>query len=344
MPNELPLFPPQASTMAGRVDALYWFMVTASGLICLGVFGAMLVFIVRYRRRPGNELGRRVTGTTPIELTWTLVPLGLAMIPFVWGATIYLDMARPPDDSLEIYVVAKQWMWKAEHPEGQSEIDELHVPIGRPIKLTMTSQDVIHSFFVPDFRIKADVLPGRYTTTWFEATRPGEYHLFCAEYCGTEHSRMTGRVVAMQPADYATWLQGGPTQSPAQQGRKLFEQLGCIACHETGIAPNLQSVFGQPVKLSDGQTVTADENYIRESILDPTAKIVAGYQPIMPSFAGRVNDEQILQLIAYIKSIGPQPGGQQPGGTQPSPGPLPSPLPLPEVPSPSPSPSGSRAP
>lgn len=334
----LPLFPPGASTMAGRVDALFWFMLAITVLICVLVFGAMLIFVIAYRRRPGNELAQASGRTTPIEITWTLIPLGLAMIPFTWGALLYLDMARPPADALEIYVVAKQWMWKFEHPEGQSEIDELHVPTGRPIKLTMISQDVIHSFYVPEFRVKADVLPGRYTTTWFQATAPGVYHLFCAEYCGTAHSRMTGQVIAMTPADYEAWLQGGPTVSPAQQGRRLFETLGCVACHETGIAPNLQGLFGQTVQLANGQTVTADESYIRESILDPSAKVVAGYQPIMPSFAGRVTDEQILQLIAYIKSIGPQQGGQQPGAP-PSPAPLASPSP-----SPAPSPGGSRAP
>lgn len=314
--------------MAGQVDALFWFMFSVSALICLGVFGAMLVFVVRYQRRPGNEVAQRLGPTTRLELSWTLIPLGLALVPFVWGAKLYLDMARPPDDALEIYIVAKQWMWKAQHPEGQSEIDELHIPVGRPVKLTMISQDVIHSFYVPEFRIKADLLPDRYTTTWFEATRPGEYHLFCAEYCGTGHSRMTGRVIALGPAEYAAWLQGGPTLSPADQGRRLFQQLGCAACHETGLAPNLQGLFGQPVTLTTGQTVTADETYIRESILDPGAKIVAGYQPIMPSFAGRVNDEQLLQLIAYIKSIGPQPGGQ-PSGGPPPPGPALTPLPTP---------------
>jgi cytochrome c oxidase subunit 2 len=342
--NGLPLFPPQASTMAGRVDALYLFLTAASGLICLGIFGAMLLFIVRYRRRPGNELARASSHTLPIEITWTVVPLGLSMIPFFWSASIYLDMGRPPADALEIYVVARQWMWKAEHPEGQSEIDELHVPVGRAVKLTMISQDVIHSFYVPDFRVKADVLPGRYTSLWFEATEPGEHALFCAEYCGTEHSRMTGRVIAMEPAAYAAWLEGGPTQSPAQQGRKLFEQLGCIACHEAGLAPNLQGLFGQPVRLSDGQTTTADESYIRESILNPNAKVAAGYQPIMPSFAGRVSDEQILQLIAYIKSIGPQPGGQSPNPqASPAPSPLASPLPAPSPPT-LPSPARSPTP
>src|SRR5918911_318572 len=209
----LPLFPPEASSMAGRVDALFWFLLAGSALICLGVFSAMLFFVVKYRRRPGNELGRRPGPTMKIELTWTLIPLGLAVIPFVWGARLYLDLARPPDDALEIYVVAKQWMWKAQHPEGQSEIAELHVPVGRPVKLTMISQDVFHSFFVPEFRVKADVLPGRYTTTWFEATTPGRYRIECAEFCGTDHSHMLGWVTALDPAEFADWLATQGTQS-----------------------------------------------------------------------------------------------------------------------------------
>ena len=309
--------------MAGRVDPLFWFMVAVSGLICLGVFGAMLFFIVKYRRRPGNELAQQLGATTPIELTWTLIPLGLAIIPFVWGATLYLEEAQPPDDSLEVYVVARQWMWKVEHPEGQTEIDELHVPVGRSVKLTMISQDVIHSFFVPAFRVKQDAVPGRSTQVFFEATKPGVYHLFCAEYCGTEHSRMVGRVVAMPPAEYAAWLQaiasGVPAQQPAttagQQptgapaapqavgGRQLFEQLGCVACHETGIGPNLRAVYGRPVQLADGQTVVADDNYIRQSILTPTAKVVKGFSPIMPTFQGQVNEDDLIKLLAYVKSM-----------------------------------------
>src|SRR5581483_1295200 len=206
-----------ASTTSGGVDTLFWFMVACSVLICVGVFGAMLFFAIKYRRRPGNEVARRVSSTTPIEITWTVLPLGLAMIPFLWGASLYLEESRPPDNAIEIYIVAKQWMWKAQHPEGQSEINELHVPAGRPVRLTMISQDVIHSFYVPDFRIKADVLPNRYTTTWFQANQPGEHRLFCAEYCGTDHSRMTGRVIVLSPTDFAAWLQGGPAASPAQQ-------------------------------------------------------------------------------------------------------------------------------
>jgi cytochrome c oxidase subunit II len=325
------LAPPRASSVAGQVDSLVLFMLVLSALISLGVFAFLVVLAVRYRRRPGNEVGQRVTGTAKVEAAWTIIPLGLAMVPFVWGAKLYLTEAQPPADALEIYVVAKQWMWKSQQPDGQSEIDGLHVPVGRAVKLTMTSQDVIHSFYVPAFRLKADVLPGRYTTLWFEPTQPGEYPLYCSEYCGTDHSRMIGTVVVMRPGEYADWLTSGASASgsPADQGRKLFQQYGCVDCHASGRAPNLQGVFGQPVLLADGSTVTADENYIRESILRPSARVVAGYQPIMPSFEGRLSEDQIVQLVAYIKAIGAPPGAGPPPAPQgvPVPGPSPSPVP-----------------
>jgi len=305
----LPIAPPQASTTAWQVDALALFMLLVSLLIAGGIFLSIVVFCVKYRRRPGNDIGQPAKRTAPLEITWTLVPMALAAVPFVWGAQIYLSEARPPADALEIYVVAKQWMWKAEHPTGQSEIDALHVPVGRAVKLTMTSQDVIHSFYVPAFRVKTDVLPGRYTTLWFQATEAGDYRLFCSQYCGTDHARMIGQLTAMTPGDYAAWLTSGSTatDSPAAQGRKLFLQNGCVACHETGLAPNLQGVFGQPVILSDGSTIVADESYIREHILTPGRKVVYGYQPIMPSFAGRLTEDDLVQLLAYIKSIGSSP-------------------------------------
>src|ERR687885_506580 len=329
----LPIYPPQASSISGEVDSLALFMLVVSLLIALGVFICIVVFVVKYRRRPGNDIGQPARRTLPLEVTWTLIPLGLAMIPFVWGAKIYLAEAQPPGDALDVYVVAKQWMWKTQLPGGQSEINSLHVPTGRAVRLTMTSQDVIHSFYVPAFRVKADVLPGRYTTLWFKATQPGQYMLYCAQYCGTNHAAMTGQVVAMAPGDYANWLNTGATafQSPAAQGRKLFQQFGCVECHEAGRAPPLQGLFGQPVLLSDGSTVIADENYIRQKLLTPGATIPAGYQPIMPSFAGRLSEEDILALIAYIKSIGPGPGASVP---------LPQPvLPVPSVAVPYPSPS-----
>jgi cytochrome c oxidase subunit II len=327
----LPIHPPQASSIAGEVDSLALLMLIASLLIAIAIFICIVVFCVKYRRGPGNTIGRPDRGTTPIEITWTIIPLALCLIPFLWGARIYLEEAQPPADALEVYVVAKQWMWKTEQAGGQEEINTLHVPTERAVKLTMTSQDVIHSFYVPAFRVKADVLPGRYTTLWFKATQPGQYMLYCAQYCGTNHAAMTGQVVAMAPGDYANWLNTGATafQSPAAQGRKLFQQFGCVECHEAGRAPPLQGLFGQPVLLSDGSTVIANENYIRQKLLTPGATIPAGYQPIMPSFAGRLSEEDILALIAYIKSIGPGPGASVP---------LPQPvLPVPSVAVPYPS-------
>jgi cytochrome c oxidase subunit 2 len=253
-------------------------------------------------------------GSTALETTWSLVPFGIFLIFFVWGAVLYFQERTAPRNAMEIYVVAKQWMWKLQHVDGQREINELHVPVDRDVKLIMTSQDVIHSFFVPAFRLKQDVLPGRYTTLWFHAIRPGTYHLFCAEYCGTQHSGMIGRIVVMNPAAYEVWLSGGGGEgSLASTGQKLFQQLGCGSCHRSdtqGRGPNLVGVFGKPVLLDDGRTVTADENYVRESVLNPGAKIVAGFKNIMPSFQGVVNEEQLLSLVAYVKSLqGSQPGG-----------------------------------
>jgi cytochrome c oxidase subunit 2 len=229
------------------------------------------------------------------------------MVMFVWGAIIYFDIYNPPNDALEISVVGKQWMWKSQHPTGQSEINELHLPVGQPVKLTMTSEDVIHDFFLPAFRVKQDVLPGRYTTLWFEATKSGVFPLYCAEYCGTQHSGMIGRIIVLEPAEFEKWLSGGATGlSMVDMGASLFQRFGCHTCHRDGgtsQGPSLTGLFGKTVKLQDGNTVLADENYIRESILDPRAKIVTGYQPIMPTFKGLVSEEGILQLIAYIKSL-----------------------------------------
>jgi cytochrome c oxidase subunit 2 len=230
------------------------------------------------------------------------------MVIFAWGASLFFTISRPPAGALEIQVVGKQWMWKFQHPDGQREINELHVPVGRPVKLTMASEDVIHSFFVPAFRVKMDVVPGRTTTTWFEATKPGVYHLFCAEYCGTKHSGMIGRVVVLEPVQYQQWLSGGAIgEPPALAGEKLFRNLGCNACHRPGpggLGPSLEGLFGTSRELQTGDTVMADEDYLRESILNPNARIVAGYQPIMPPFQGRITEEGLLQLIAYIKSLG----------------------------------------
>ena len=301
------LFPAQASTMAARVDALYLFLVAVAVFFVTLIFFLIVVFAVKYRRRSDAERPEPIEGKIWLEVFWSVVPLGLTLVMFVWGAVVFFDMNTPPENALEISVVGRQWMWKAQHPEGRSEINELHVPLGQPVKLTMTSEDVIHDFFLPAFRVKHDVIPGRYTTMWFEPTKPGVYHLFCAEYCGTQHSGMIGRVVVMEPTEFEKWLSGGATGgSMVELGESLFQRFGCGPCHRDGGArhgPSLAGLFGKNVKLETGRTVIADENYIRESIVEPRAKIVAGYQPIMPTFKGLTGEEGILQLIAYIKSL-----------------------------------------
>ncbi len=306
--NNSPLWPVPASTGAGNVDALYIFLVLISSLMCAAIFTIILVFAVRYRRRRGVE-AEQIEGSNALEVTWSVVPLGIFMVIFAWGAIIYFQERTPPRGATEVYVVAKQWMWKLEHEGGQREINELHVPVGRDVKMIMTSQDVIHSFYIPAFRIKQDVLPGRYTTAWFRATKPGVYHLFCAEYCGTQHSGMIGQIVVMEPAQYQAWLSGGVTGgSLASNGQTIFQQLGCPTCHRSdvqGRGPNLAGVFGKQVLLEDGRTVIADENYIRESILSPSAKVVNGFKPIMPVFQGLVSEEQLTALVAYVKSLSP---------------------------------------
>jgi len=322
--DNLPLWPARASTTAGSVDALYIFLVALSLFVSVAIFTMICIFALRYRQRKGRE-AEQVEGSTILELTWSAIPLAIFLFIFAWGAVVYFKERTPPRGATQIYVVAKQWMWKLQHEEGQREINELHVPVGRDVEMIMTSQDVIHSFYVPAFRIKQDVLPGRYTTLWFHATRSGTYHLFCAEYCGTQHSGMIGQVVVLEPAQYEAWLSGGlASGSLASNGQNIFQQLGCVTCHRSdtqGRGPNLVGLFGKRVQLEDGRTVIADENYVRESILNPSAKIVSGFKPIMPSWQGQVNEEQLNQLVAYIKSLSPAPAGQAmtsgaPGGTQ----------------------------
>jgi cytochrome c oxidase subunit 2 len=306
----IPLFPERASTIANEVDALYFFLVGLSVVMSVLIATLVVSFAIRFRRRRPDDVGAQVHGGLMLELAWTVVPFVVAMIIFFWGAKVYFVMASPPPETLNIYVVGKQWMWKVQHLTGQREINQLHVPVGRPVKLIMTSEDVIHDFSIPAMRVKADVIPGRFVQIWFEPTRPGTYQIFCAEYCGTQHSRMTGQVEVMEANAYQTWLSGGTAEgSLASTGERLFADLACNTCHRPdsrGRGPVLQNLYSHPVQLLDGTTVTADENYLRESILTPAAKVTAGYQPVMPAFQGLVSEEQLLALIEYVKSLSTQ--------------------------------------
>lgn len=333
----VPLFPEQASTIAGRVDALFLFLIAVSVFFGLLIASLVVGFAVRYRRRSPDERPAAILGSVALELTWSIIPLGIVLIMFLWSAEIFFSMVRVPPGAMEVYVVGKRWMWKAQHMTGQREINELHVPVGVPVKVTLASEDVIHSFYIPAFRVKRDAIPGRYQTMWFEATRPGRYHLFCAEYCGTKHSEMIGWVVAMEPAAFQAWLAGGPAEtSMAAAGERRFQELGCVTCHRgdtQGRGPVLQGLFGRPVRLAAGGSVTADEGYIRESIVNPAAKIAAGYQPIMPAYQGLVTEEGLMQLVAYVQSLGgagERSPGEAPGGA-PAPAVAATPAPAPEV-------------
>ncbi len=310
----IPLIPPSASTLSSKVDALYFYLSGVTVFFTLLISGTLVYFLVKYRRRSPYEIPRPIAGSHKLEMLWSVVPFLIAMSMFAWGAQVYFQMYRPPANALEVYVVGKQWMWKFQHSTGQREINELHVPAGRKVKLIMTSEDVIHDLFFPAFRIKTDVLPGKYTTQWFEATKPGTYHLFCAEYCGMNHSGMVGSIVVMEPNQFDDWLSGNTgQQSPAVAGQQLYQSLGCASCHgaagEGGRGPDLIALFGRKVFLANGQTITADESYVRESIENPSAKLVNGFGAIMPTFQGQVTPDQLIQIMAFIKSL--QPAGQQ---------------------------------
>jgi len=304
------LFPPEASSTAQQVDWIYFALTALTLLTCAVVFLPIIFFAIKYRRGSAADRSNPRVESILLESGWTIVPLVIFIGLFGWGAIVYFQIESPPRDALQVQVVGKQWMWKLQHAEGRSEINELHVPVGRAVSLTMTSQDVIHSFFVPAFRVKQDVVPGRYTSEWFKPTEAGEYHIFCSQYCGTQHSAMIGRVVVMEPVDYERWLNTGrPAESIALTGERLFRERGCSGCHSVNSkfhAPPLEGVFGKSSPLENGEIVPMDERYVRDSILLPGKEIAKGYQNIMPSYAGQLSEEEIMQLIAYLKSIGNQ--------------------------------------
>jgi len=304
----IPLFPDQASTFAWQVDYLYFYLIAVSVAFAIPIVAAVFFFVVKFREREKFATPEEMHGSIMLETVWSIIPFVISMTIFLGGAVVYYNQYRMPEDAMQVYVVGKQWMWKIQHETGQREINELHVPVGRKIKLTMTTEDVLHDFSIPAFRTKADVVPGRYTYLWFEATKPGKYHLYCAEYCGLNHSGMGGFVYVMEQRDFDNWLQGNVSgQTPVEQGRDLFEnKLGCASCHAGGPqqrGAKLEGIFGKDVKLVGGQTVVANEEYLRNSILNPGSQIVEGYQPIMPTFKGQVTEEQLVSLVAYIKSL-----------------------------------------
>jgi cytochrome c oxidase subunit II len=328
MKSELPLFPESASSVAPQVDALF-FAWSAVSLFFTALIAILIIyFMARYRRRHEDEVGLPERAPIWLEIAWSVIPLAIALAMFAWGTQVFVEIYRPPADAVTYYGVGKQWMWKFQHPGGQREINRLHVPVGQAIQMKLTSEDVIHSFFVPAFRVKQDAVPGRYTTVWFRATKPGVYHLFCTEYCGGEHSRMIGSVVALEPQHYEEWLAGGGMsgQPVTASGAELFQQLACQTCHgeggkgagTSGMAargPALTGIFGSQVAIADGSTVLADESYVRESILNPMAKVTAGWQPIMPTYQGQVTEEQLTQLISYVRSLSGDGGPEAGGGT-----------------------------
>ncbi|MBV9265845.1 MAG: cytochrome c oxidase subunit II, partial [Acidobacteriaceae bacterium] len=316
----IPLFPPVASEQASQIDALYFF-ISGVTIVMTGLIFAGVIFFAYKYRRSAHPKPTQIEGSTKLELFWSIAPFIVMLFMFAWGAQLYYAAQNPPKDAMEIFVTGKQWMWKIQYPNGGREIDELHVPVGQPVKLTMASEDVIHSFSIPAFRVRHDVMPGHYNSLWFTASKPGDYRLFCTEYCGLWHSKMGGWVHVMGQREYANWASGGGAQGTlAEQGEKLFQQYGCSTCHlldQQGRCPNLRGLYNKPVQLNNGQTVLADDAYIRESILDPNAKIVAGFEPnVMPNFKGQISEENVIQLIAFVKSLAPNAPASQVGPGQ----------------------------
>ena len=340
--TDFALFPAEASTIAPYADALYFFLILISLVGMVIVILLVAGFSIRYRAEK-NPVATHIEGSTLLEATWTIIPLALFMVCFVWGALLYFRIYNPPTNAMNIYIVGKQWMWKAEHPGGQHEIDALHVPIGRPVQLTMISQDVFHSFSIPAFRVKREVIPGRYSTVWFQATTPGTYHIFCTQYCGTLHSQMIGWVTAMRPEDYQAWTAGSTSgASLAQNGERLYASLGCNACHSgeaDARGPNLAEVYGTKLQLTNGSSVTVDDAFLRDTILNPSMHTTAGYAPIMPTYQGQVSEEGLIDLVEYIKRLNSNYRIQQTlnttqvspaqTGAQPSTSAAPSPAPAP---------------
>jgi cytochrome c oxidase subunit 2 len=306
--KDFPLFPEAASAAAGDVDLHYFFIVAINLIFTVGVFAVGVYFAIKYRRKHPDEIPPQPGHSHLFEIVGSAVPFAIVMVIFGWGTYLFYRNYTIPAGSMEIFVVGKQWMWKLQHPEGHREINELHLPVGQPVKLTMTTEDVLHSFYVPAFRIKKDVVPGHYMTMSFTPTKVGKYHLFCAEYCGTQHSGMIGWVHVQEPSDYEAWLSGTVRgETMVQAGERIFGNRGCNTCHKadnSGRCPTLENVFGSTVTLANGGKVVADEAYLRESILKPTAKVVAGYQnQEMPTFQGQLSEDNVLQLLAYIKSL-----------------------------------------
>jgi cytochrome c oxidase subunit 2 len=305
---DFPLFPENASTFAPKVDALYFFALAVSIFFTVLIFVGTVWLFVKYRRKHAEQVGVPIHGSLVLEIIWSVIPFIITMVMFGWGAQVFFVGMMKPPGTKEYFAVAKQWMWKFQHPEGHREINTLHVPVGEKISITMTSDDVIHSFFVPAFRVKMDVLPGRYTSVWFEATKVGEYHLFCTEYCGAEHSQMIGTVSVMNQDDYQRWLEGGTVGSPpVAAGGDLFRQYACNTCHDAGDTsrgPSLVGIAGKEVTLQNGRRVVRDDNYLREAILHPTSALVQGYQNLMPTYQGQIDEQGVANLLMYIKSLG----------------------------------------
>lgn len=308
------LLPPAKSTVADQTDALFYFVNMSSLVLTIGLMGVIIYFIFRYRRKSEDEVTPLITHNNKLEVTWAVIPLIMTLAIFGWGYQVFMDQQVVPDDAYEVQVNAQSWIWQFQYENGAQSNGELHVPADRPVKLIMSSNDVIHSFFVPDYRIKKDIVPGQYTEIWFNVPKPDTSIIFCTEYCGTGHSDMLGEVIVHEQDDFDTWLaqnSGGASQPddmpPAEWGEQISQEYACNTCHSTDgsemTGPTWQGLFGHEVQLEDGSTVTADENYIRESILEPNAKVVEGYPPVMNTYKGQLNEDQINALIEYIKTL-----------------------------------------